>query len=77
MMDKLEYDAVLKNARWDFDDMRSPNLVGAIYDDARGRFPDGDVVHTSTVMAELGNRIFQTRNTKYLVHFAFEATPAA
>jgi hypothetical protein len=75
-MDKLEYDAVLKNARWDFDDMRSPNLVGAIYDDTRGRFDDGTVVHTSTVMQQLDGRIFQTRNTKYLVHFAFEAPSA-
>jgi len=67
-----EYDAVLKNARWDFDDMRSPNLVGEIHDDAGGRFADGTVVHTSTVMGQVTGRIFKTRNTKYLVHFAFE-----
>jgi hypothetical protein len=71
-----EYDAVLKNARWEFNDMRSPNITGEIYEDKKGRFQDGYRLYTSTVLAHLPGGVFQTRNTKYLVLFDPAFSPA-
>jgi len=57
----MKPNATLKNAVFIVSgDPRSPNLRGSIYEDDRGRFPDGMVVNTSRVERELtiGNESF-------------------
>lgn len=47
-------------------DPRAPAIRGQIFGDVRGRFNDGDVVITSTVLDEDGD-VFTTRNSVYKV----------
>lgn len=48
------------------DDHRAPCLRGEVYGDARGRFRDGDIIVTSTILSEDGD-VFTTRNNTYRV----------
>lgn len=58
----------LKDARRVEDEShRSPYLVGAIYGDSKGRFADGMVVFTSTILEELPDNVFRTRYSTYRV----------
>lgn len=50
-------------------------LVGNIYGDTKGRFPDGKQVGTSEVVEVKGN-IVQTRNSTYLVEWMGGAASA-
>lgn len=47
--DHMEHDAVLKDWGWIEIPNRGHVLLGAIYDDKKGRFLDGNVVRTSLV----------------------------
>lgn len=68
----MEITGTIKNARRlaRGEDIRAPNICGNIYGDTRGRFPDGMIVYTSTIMEELPGDIFVTRNSTYKVEFA-------
>jgi len=46
---------------------------GRIFNDSKGRFSDGDRVHTSTIRF-LANGRLETRNTKYLLVNAEQAS---
>lgn len=58
----------LKNARRVAvgEDPRAPCLRGQVYGDVKGRFPDGTVITTSTIMEEQG-ALFRTRFSAYRV----------
>ena len=61
----MHYHAVLKNAF-----KLSNSVVGHIYDDKKGRFPDGAQVRTSYVediIEEDGKTYVKTLNTTYLI----------
>lgn len=63
----IPIDAHLKNARWhpDWPD----RLVGEIYQDAKGRFDDGNVITTSPAK-KIGQGMYRTRSgTVYQVAF--------
>ncbi len=63
-----EVTGTIENATIYFDgDVRSPCLNGAIYGDIRGKFPDGTIVTTSTLMEHIGGDLFKTRNSIYRV----------
>jgi len=69
----------LKNARRVAvgEDSRAPCLRGQVYGDVKGRFRDGTVITTSTIMEEQGN-LFRTRFSAYRVEsWAGEAAEAA
>jgi hypothetical protein len=62
----------LKNARRnEFKDGKhqGDHLSGMIYGDTRGRFKDGDCIHTSRIQRERGD-IFETLYSTYKVEFA-------
>ena len=42
-------------------------LMGCVYGDTKGRFRDGDYIHTSYVVRELEGDVFVTRNNAYRV----------
>lgn len=42
-------------------------LTGRIYGDRKGRFADGEWVHTSRILEELPGDVFRTRNSTYVV----------
>ena len=42
-------------------------LIGKVYGDTRGRFLDGDVIVTSSVVEQLPDYVFRTRNSTYKV----------
>lgn len=65
----MEVVGILKNARRvkPGEDQRAPCLRGAVYGDTKGRFRDGDVVTTSTIMKELPGGVFKTRFSAYRV----------
>lgn len=42
-------------------------IIGAIYNDTKGRFRDGDVIHTSAIVEELPEGVYRTRNSAYKV----------
>jgi hypothetical protein len=42
-------------------------LIGQIFNDAKGRWPDGTVVNTSAILTEAGGDLFITRNSSYQV----------
>lgn len=46
---------------------KQPILVGKLHGDAKGRFRDGEVVHTSMIVRELPGDVFQTKNSVYRV----------
>jgi len=49
-------------------ELASPKLEGNIYDDEKGRFPDGSYVLTSRIVEfDSENMVAQTRNTKYIL----------
>lgn len=74
----MEINGTLKNARWEMNDPPgSTRLVGNIYGDTKGRFPDGLYILTSAVLESLGDNIFRTRNSTYKVEFAESAAFAA
>lgn len=64
-----EITGTLKNARRYSaqDDHRGPCLNGDIHGDVRGRFRDGTNVTTSTIVEELPDNVFKTRNSTYRV----------
>lgn len=62
---KMEFDAILTNAHFMFEP--HPHLVGNIWQDKKGRFQDGDTVHTSQLVGHFGRGIFATKNSRYLV----------
>ncbi|MGV1754750.1 hypothetical protein [Agrobacterium sp. CG674] len=57
--------AVIKNARF-FDIGQKQVVMGQIYDDARGRFPDGHQINTSEVLDVKGD-IVTTKNSTYRI----------
>lgn len=59
----------LRNARHvkEGEDPRAPCLRGEVYGDVRGRFRDGEIVTTSTVLEALEDGIFKTRYSVYRV----------
>lgn len=59
-----EYTAVLKNARW-----IGKSISGYIYGDKSGRFPDGELITTSSVNHGYGLEIYHTRNSVYKVEW--------
>lgn len=66
----VQYDAILREwAIVSFTFERS--LVGRIYDDRKGRFPDGRWIITSAVTTPLGRvasgNVVRTRNSRYLL----------
>lgn len=65
--DEGKVDAIFKNAMT-LTFRGKTILVGNIYSDAKGRFPDGKQVGTSEVVEVKGN-IVQTRNSTYLVEW--------
>lgn len=68
-MDKYAFSVTgeLRNTEKVFLDGQSGDfkLRGEIYGDTKGRFSDGEVVITSTVMREFGGNWFGTRNSAY------------
>ena len=42
-------------------------IWGKIHNDSKGRFKNGDFVHTSTVISYLGNDLYKTLNSVYKV----------
>ena len=41
-------------------------VVGTVYNDIKGRFPDGTLIHTSMVLqADFVNGVIETRNSVY------------
>lgn len=49
-------------------ELRNLRLQGQIYDDEKGRFPDGAEVSTSTIQElNLKENYAMTRNTKYIL----------
>lgn len=72
----MEYDAELRYATW----FQDGQLSGYIYNDRKGRWPDGTPIYTSAVLDFLSGKkfykgdeidgVYQTRNTKYKVTFA-------
>lgn len=67
----MEITGTLKNATW-ANNHNAPNICGEIYGDTKGRFPDGSIIYTSTVLADCGNGIYRTRFSAYKVEFANE-----
>lgn len=51
-------------------------LVGIIYDDQRGRFPDGVYVRTSYLVEKIGEDVYRTLNTVYQVKMKETLTEA-
>ena len=72
MTDKVEVDGVLKNVYFEqiFDKRIA---LGNIYDDRKGRFNDGDSIHTSAITKQEGDVIW-TRNSVYRIE-VIEASP--
>lgn len=62
------YDAILLKASWSFHD-DGARLHGFVHGDKKGRFADGDYIHTTPVLSHEGH-IFHTKNTRYLVVLA-------
>jgi len=61
-----EITGVIKNARFiDIGDSRQI-VGGQIYHDARGRWPDGHTIYTSTVL-DIEDDIVVTRNSRYRI----------
>jgi hypothetical protein len=67
----MEITGTLKNAIW-FNDHRAPNIRGQIHGDFKNRFADGETVYTSTVLEDMGDGLYRTRNSIYKVEFASE-----
>lgn len=67
----MEITAMLKNAVW-IHDHRAPNIKGEIEGDSKWRFRDGETVYTSTVLEDMGDGLYRTRNSLYKVEFASE-----
>lgn len=61
----MQYDALLTHARFVFEP--HPHLEGRIWHDSKGRFNDGDSIHTSRLLSQEAGHIFVTKNTRYLV----------
>lgn len=63
-----EITGVLRNARrvGREEDLRGPCLSGNVYGDTKGRFRDGQVIYTSTIMSEEGD-VFRTVFSVYRV----------
>lgn len=72
MTDKIEVDGVLKNVYFEqiFDKRIA---IGNIYDDRKGRFNDGTVIHTSAINKQEDDVIW-TRNSVYRIE-VIEASP--
>lgn len=64
-----EIHATIKNAAWE-QWGSSPLIIGLIYGDVKGRFPDGKAIHTSKVLDEIAPGVYRTRNSVYRVEFA-------
>jgi hypothetical protein len=63
-----EIHGVLRNAYFLFEgDVRCPCLKGDVYEDAKGRFRDGDHITTSTLFEQLSEDTFRTRFSVYRV----------
>lgn len=61
--------AVLKDARRCQTSSVSYVLIGKVFGDLEGRFADGQLIHTSRVVAELSPRVFQTMDAVYRVEW--------
>lgn len=72
MNDNIEVDGVLKNVYFEqiFDKRIA---IGNIYDDRKGRFNDGTVIHTSAIKKQEDDVIW-TRNSVYRIE-VIEASP--
>nr|WP_294810192.1 hypothetical protein [uncultured Sphingomonas sp.] len=70
MIAALSFDAVLK-AWWIVTFLDGIAVVGQIYGDTKGRFPDGRLIMTSKVLTSLpkvaSGNVIQTRNSRYLL----------
>lgn len=63
-----ELTGTLRNARMIFEgDPRAPCLRGEVFGDAKGRFPDGEVIRTSRIKAQEDGLIFRTTYSVYKV----------
>lgn len=72
MADQTEIDGVLKNVY--FEQIFNQRIaIGSIYDDRKGRFPDGHVIHTSAINKQEDDVIW-TRNSVYRIE-VIEASP--
>ncbi len=67
---KYEITATLSAAVWSAEAKGS--IYGYIQGDTKGRFRNGEPIYTSTVMEDLGNGLYRTRNSIYKVNFHSE-----
>jgi hypothetical protein len=67
-----EITGTIRNARFiaDDGDIRCPCISGNVYDDAKGRFKDGDVIRTSRISAMYADGVVETAFSVYRVEFA-------
>lgn len=79
----MSINGTLRNARrvQPGEDQRAPCLSGEVYDDTKGRFRNGDLITTSTIVSEDGD-VFKTRYSAYRVEswavsHANDNTPSA
>lgn len=64
----MEITGTIKNAVWHY----TGSIYGPVYGDVHKRFDDGQPIWTSTVMEDLGNGLYRTRNSIYKVEFSNE-----
>lgn len=60
--DTYEVTATLKKVKW-----VDPVYMGDIYDDSRGRWPNGTPIWTSTVQEVVDSKLIVTLNSNYLI----------
>jgi len=69
-MAALRFDAVLKEW-WVVTFLDGVAVIGQIYGDTKGRFPDGRWIMTSRVVTPVprvaSGKVIQTRNSRYLL----------
>lgn len=59
----------IRDAVWHY----TGSIYGKVYNDVRKRWGDGTPIWTSTVLEDLGNGLYRTRNSVYRVDFSDES----
>lgn len=60
----IEIDGVLENAEFD-EAFGNTYLIGTIYGDVSGRFPDGRRIHTSFLVRKISETIYEDRGGRF------------